>query len=98
MTTTSSDEEPEDILGKILARATDEIESTKEATDHYILNFFGSIEMVKKHAHEYVIEESPLELEQIEMEGFGDDNISLRMSQTFKLRRKTEEEMRQIEE
>lgn len=68
------------------------LETAKEAQDHYILDFFGGIEMVKLHAHEYVVVEDPLEIEQIEIEGFGDDHISLRMSQTFKLRRKTDEE------
>lgn len=86
-----------DVLELITTRAYKDIERVKEAQDHYILDFFGGIEMVKKHAHEYVLEESPLEWEQLQTEGFGDDSVTLRISQSFKLRRKTDEEMLQIE-
>lgn len=85
-------------LEEILGNATrDAMTRTVDAYDHYILDFFGSIEMVKKHAHEYTLEEEPVEIEEITMEGFGDDSTTLRISQTFKLRRKTEEELKQIE-
>lgn len=96
---TNPDKTSPNALEVILDNAAREARSrTVEAQDHYILDFFGSIEMVKKHGHEYVLEEHPVELEQIEMEGFGDDHIALRISQTYKLRRKTEEELKEIQE
>jgi hypothetical protein len=63
-----------------------------KSMDEYLLSFFGSIENAKRYAHLYILEEHPYKFETK-----VDDNnvVTYTAHTTYRLRLKTEEELRQ---
>jgi hypothetical protein len=68
------------------------VEDVAKAHERYLLNFFGSIKEAKEHAHLFVFEVSDSVIEGKSSSGDPND-IRIQISQSYRLRRKTEEEL-----
>lgn len=67
-----------------------------DAKDRYIIDFFGSEALARESIHLYVFEETPLDLETKTRElDFTPDDLTIRFTTTFRLRSKTEEELKE---
>lgn len=67
-----------------------------DAKDRYIIEFFGSEALAREHIHLYVFEETPIDLESKTRDLFNDTDLTIRFTTTFRLRLKTEEELKRI--
>ena len=79
-------------ITKLLTEKAEEFTKTQ---NHYVFDFFGSIERFMEIGHLYIIEELPVEIDWAEIEGFGSDETTIRFTQQFRIRLKTEEELEQ---
>lgn len=80
----------DDELSRIIRKSADELTKTQ---DHYIFDFFGSIENFMEFGHLYILEEYPVEISRVEFEGFDEDPTTIRFTQEFRIRKKTPEEL-----
>lgn len=85
-----------DYISQLIAEAA---RAASDEQEKYLLNFFGSLENAQKYGHLYILEEYPAKvITDSTIDYFSEDPIHLKVEYSWRLRRKTPEELADSQE
>jgi hypothetical protein len=88
-----SDYRENQLEGFIRRATTEQFKAEAKRLDEFVIRFFGTEEVARQHAHEFVIEVVPAGPTFVISETRDDNSITLYTETEYRIRRKTPEEI-----